>query len=148
MSNELTRMLELVTNGYYCSQILLTLGLENRGLHNPDLVRTMAGLAHGAGFGEGTCGALTGGACLLALYAGKGCDEEQEHENFMTMRSQLADWFKDTVGEQYDGIDCETIVGDGEDKQVRCGQIVAAVYSRVMALLEEHGIDPTEGGCE
>jgi hypothetical protein len=148
MSNEMSRMLELVTNGYYCSQILLTLGLENRGKHNPDLVRAMAGLAHGAGFGEGTCGALTGGACLLALYAGKGRDEEQEHEAFMTMRSQLADWFKEAVGGQYDGIDCETIVGDGEDKEIRCGQIVAAVYSRVIALLDEHGIDPMEDGLE
>lgn len=145
MSNEMFRMLELVTNGYYCSQILLTLGLDNRGQHNPDLIRTMAGLAHGAGFGQGTCGALTGGACLLAYYAGKGADEEEENESFMIMRNRLAEWFIDSVGEQYGGIDCETIVGDGEDKQLRCGQIVGNVYACVMALLEEYGIDPKGG---
>lgn len=146
MNNAMFRMLELATKGYYCSQILLTLGLENRGQSDPDLVRTMAGLAHGAGFGKGTCGALTGGACLLAYYAGKGSDEEQENENFMMMRSQLAEWFTESVGEQYGGIDCETIVGDGEDMQIRCGQIVGGVYAKVMALLEEYGIDPTGGG--
>ncbi|ABA87485.1 redox-active protein, C_GCAxxG_C_C family, putative [Syntrophotalea carbinolica DSM 2380] len=148
MSNEMFRMLELVTNGYYCSQILLTLGLDNRGQHNPDLIRTMAGLAHGAGFGQGTCGALTGGACLLAYYAGKGADEEEENESFMIMRNRLAEWFIDSVGEQYGGIDCETIVGDGEDKQLRCGQIVGNVYACVMALLEEYGIDPKGGAGE
>ena len=141
MSNEMSRMLELATKGYFCSQILLALGLQNRGQSNPDLIRTMAGLAHGAGFGAGTCGALTGGTCLLAYYAGKGSDEEVEHEDFMSMRSQLAEWFSESVGEQYGGIDCETIVGDGEDMQLRCGQIVGGVYARVMALLEEHGID-------
>jgi hypothetical protein len=148
MSNVMFRMLELATKGYYCSQVLLTIGLENCGQTNPELVRTMAGLAHGAGCCEGTCGALTGGACLLAYYAGKGSDEEQENENFMVMRSQLAEWFCESVGEQYGGIDCETIVGDGEDMQLRCGQIVGSVYAKVMVLLEEYGIDPKGGICE
>jgi hypothetical protein len=138
----MSRLLELATKGYYCSQVLLALGLENRGQTNPELVRSMAGLAHGAGFGEGTCGALTGGSCLLAYYAGKGSDEERENENFMVMRSQLADWFCESVGEQYGGIDCETIVGDGDDRQLRCGQIVGSVYVKVMGLLEEYSIDP------
>jgi len=147
VNEEMFRMLELATKGYYCSQILLSLGLENCGCSNPDLIRTMSGLAHGAGFGEGTCGALTGGACLLGFYAGKGSDDEQEHEAFMTMRCRLAEWFSETVGARYGGIDCETIVGDGEDMQMRCGQIVGGVYTRVMALLEEYGIDPMEGSC-
>lgn len=148
MSNEMFRMMELAEKGYYCSQILLSLGLENRGQDNPDLVRTMAGLAHGAGFGEGTCGALTGGCCLLAYYVGKGADAEEEHEGFMVMRSRLAEWFSESVGEEYGGIDCETIVGDGEDMQLRCGRIVGSVYVQVMALLEEYGIDPKGGISE
>jgi hypothetical protein len=145
MSKELFRMMELVQKGYYCSQILLNLGLDNCGRKNPDLIRTMAGLAHGAGFGEGTCGALTGGACLLAFYAGKGLDEEEEHIDFMTMRQRLGDWFSDTVGQQYGGIDCSAILDDDPNPQVRCGQIVANVYNEVKRLLEEHGIDLVEG---
>lgn len=145
MSNELFRMMELVQKGYYCSQILLNLGLDNCGRNNPDLIRTMAGLAHGAGFGEGTCGALTGGTCLLAFYAAKGLDQEEEHADFMTMRQRLAEWFYDTVGEQYGGIDCTTILDDDPDPKLRCGQIVAGVYAEVKRLLEEHGFDLTEG---
>lgn len=141
MSNELFRMMDLVQKGYYCSQILLNLGLDNCGRSNPDLIRTMAGLAHGAGFGKGTCGALTGGTCLLAFYAGKGCDQEQEHVDFMTMRQRLADWFYETVGEEYGGIDCSTILADDPDQKLRCGQIVAGVYNEVKRLLEEHGFD-------
>jgi hypothetical protein len=138
MTDELFRMMELAQKGYYCSQILLALGLDNCQRTNPDLIRTMAGLAHGAGFGGGTCGALTGGCCLLAFYAAKGTDDEEEHVLFMTMRQQLAEWFTDTVGEQYGGIDCETIVGDGTDQQLRCGQIVGAVYAKVKDILGSH----------
>lgn len=138
-------MFELAQKGYYCSQILLALGLENCGRTNPDLIRTMAGLAHGAGFGSGTCGALTGGMCLLALYAGHGTDEEEEHIAFMGMRMQLAEWFNEFYGEQYGGVDCEAIVGDDPDPQLRCGQIVGAVYLKVKELLAENGIELS--GC-
>jgi hypothetical protein len=141
MHESTMRMLELATKGYYCSQILLHLGLDSCGRANPDLIRTMAGLAHGAGFGAGTCGALTGGCCLLAFYAGKGTDQEEEHELFMTMRQQLAEWFNETVGEQYGGIDCATIVGDGDNQQMRCGQIVGSVYAKVQEILTERGFD-------
>jgi hypothetical protein len=66
------RMLQLAKKGYYCSQILVIMGLEARGESNPDLVRTVGGLARGCGEGSCTCGALTGGCCLLSLFAGRG----------------------------------------------------------------------------
>ncbi len=144
MSNELFLMINLAEKGYYCSQILLALALENCKRSNPDLIRTMAGLAHGAGFGEGTCGALTGGCCLLAFYAGKGSDEETEHVLFMSMRQQLADWFTETVGEHYGGIDCDAIVGDGTDQKLRCGQIVGNVYAKVKEILHNHDFNLSE----
>ncbi|MDD4457442.1 MAG: C-GCAxxG-C-C family protein [Syntrophotalea acetylenica] len=135
------RMFELAEKGYYCSQILLSLALDSCGRTNPDLIRTMAGLAHGAGFGAGTCGALTGGCCLLAFYSAKGSDTEEETELFMGMRQQLTEWFIESVGEQYGGVDCETIVGDGADKQIRCGQIVGAVYAKARDILTRNGFD-------
>ncbi|MEZ4600854.1 MAG: C-GCAxxG-C-C family protein [Syntrophotaleaceae bacterium] len=142
--NELSCMLELAQKGYYCSQILLALGLENCGRTNPDLIRTMAGLAHGAGFGDGTCGALTGGMCLLAFYSAQGSDDEEEHVAFMGMRMQLADWFKEFYGEQYGGIDCASIVGDDPDPKLRCGQIVGAVYLKVKEILAENDFELSE----
>ena len=50
------RIAELGSQGMYCSQILLTLGLDLRGEDNPELVKSMAGLAGGLGFTGGTCG--------------------------------------------------------------------------------------------
>lgn len=144
MRNELLLMMNLAEKGYYCSQILLALALDNCKRSNPDLLRTMAGLAHGAGFGAGTCGALTGGCCLLAFYAAKGSDQEEEHELFMTMRRELAEWFSDTVGEDYGGIDCESIVGDDPDPRLRCGQIVGSVYAKAKDILHRNGFKLSE----
>ena len=64
--DEMLKMLELSGQGFHCSQILLFLGLEAQGKSNPDLIRAMSGLAGGVGFCGDTCGALTGGACLIA----------------------------------------------------------------------------------
>lgn len=71
MSDEIARMGQLHLQGFHCSQIMLILGLERQGKTNPDLVRAMTGLAGGLGFGGKNCGALTGAACLLGLYAGR-----------------------------------------------------------------------------
>jgi hypothetical protein len=49
MNDEAFRMIELAGQGFYCSQILLILGLEAQGKENPDLIRTMNALAGGAG---------------------------------------------------------------------------------------------------
>ena len=63
MNDEMIRMIQLAGQGFHCSQILLTMGLEAQGKSNPDLIRAMAGLAGGLGFSGDTCGALTGGSC-------------------------------------------------------------------------------------
>ncbi len=76
------QMMRLAQKGYTCSQILILLALEARGEQNSALVRAAAGLAYGCGTGKGSCGVLTGGSCVIALFAGKGSDEEQESEKF------------------------------------------------------------------
>ena len=92
MGDEMFRMLELYRQGYNCSQILVTLGLETMGKSNPDLVRAVAGLGGGIGFTGKTCGALTGGACLLSLYAGKGMPEGKNDDLLaMAMISELTE---------------------------------------------------------
>jgi hypothetical protein len=69
-------MLELANQGYLCSQIIIILGLEARGETNPSLVKAVGGLSMGCGEGSCTCGVLTGGCCLLALFAGKGSEKD------------------------------------------------------------------------
>jgi C_GCAxxG_C_C family probable redox protein len=135
------RMLELGYNGYYCSQILMMLAMETQDKHDPDLVRAMGGLAHGCGFAGGVCGTLTGAACVLGLYAGKGSDDEYEDEQLRYMLNDLGEWFKLTFGKRYGGITCEEIVGDRTEIRQRCGDVVAQTYAKVMDLLSAAGYE-------
>ena len=139
------RMMELSYNGYFCSQILLILGLEAQGESNPDLVRAMGGLANGCGFSGGPCGTLTGAACLLSLYAGKGTDDEYADDNLTYMLRDLGEWFTGTYGSRYGGTTCEAIVGDSTEMRQRCGAIVAETYAKVIELLTAGGYDIAAG---
>jgi hypothetical protein len=138
------QMLRLAAAGYSCSQIIVRLGLDARGEESPALVRAMAGLAYGCGGGRASCGALTGGCCLLALYAGKGNDTEVESEHLMLMLSELSEWFETQVGGQYGAISCETITGEDGPAAARqrCGAIVGDTFTKVMEVLTTHGFDP------
>jgi|AMWB02.1.fsa_nt_gi hypothetical protein len=149
MDEVMLEMLRLSRMGYSCAQILLLLGLALRGEENPGLVRAMAGLAYGCGGGEGSCGALTGGCCLIGLYAAKGREEETAAETFPLMVQELSDWFGEQVGCVHGGIRCRDILGDDRAGAVpdnRCGPIVAQTYAKVLALLTAHGMDPAAGG--
>ena len=99
------RMLDLTSQGYACSQILLMLGMELNGEENSAVVRTMAGLNEGM-YGSGRlCGCLTGGSCLLGYFSGKGLEEDElEHPAFRKMVAEFSAWFEETWGGQYGGI--------------------------------------------
>jgi len=146
VTSDTVRMIELAQQGFYCSQILLFLGIEAQGKNDPDLIRAMSGLAGGLGFTGDTCGALTGGACLLGLYAGRGTPEEQEDEKLNLMISELVDWFSEEYGKLYGGIRCEIILGDDPgNRTTRCPNIVFGSYGKVKALLGEYGFDLSGG---
>jgi C_GCAxxG_C_C family probable redox protein len=140
--DELTmRIARYKQQGFYCSQILVLLGLELQGQENPELVRAMHGLAVGLGAGE-VCGALTGGAALLGLYAGRGQAEELEDPRLNAMLQTLVEWFHETYGAPFGGIRCAEILAGNPQNKVRCGQMVRGVYEKVQALLLENGFDP------
>ena len=143
MDDTMIRMMRLAQKGYTCSQILILLALEARDEQNPALVRAAAGLAYGCGTGKGSCGVLTGGSCVIALFAGKGSDEEQESEKFMMMLQDLSDWFSERVGGQYGGIDCQAIVGEEGPAAARqrCGSILAETYAKVVEILIANGFE-------
>ena len=147
MDNTQIRMLKLAQEGYTCSQIIILLGLEVRGETNPDLVRAMGGLAYGCGSGRGTCGTLSAGCCLLALYAGKGDPLETQSERLALMLQELNDWFSAHTGRGGGDISCNAIVGeDGPAaSRQRCGAIVAETFAKVMEILAANGIDPMGG---
>lgn len=141
-NEDFLRMVEMSQKGFYCSQILLMLGLEKQNKENEDLVRAMTGLAGGMGFSGQNCGALTGGACLLALYAGKGTVEEREDSRLNLMVNQLVDWFSEEYGNLYGSIDCRSILGDDEGNRLqRCPQVVYQTYEKVKEILRSNGYD-------
>ena len=140
--DDLDRMRELKQQGFFCSQILMILGMELQGKENPELIRAMNGLAGGLGFTGETCGALTGGACLLGLYAGKGTPTEEENLRLNFMIEDLVKWFKAGYGQEYGGIRCEEILGGKMQLQAtRCPTMVAGTLQKVKELLVENGFD-------
>ena len=135
-------LIEFRKQGFYCSQIILLKGLEQMGKSNPDLVRAMQGLAGGLGFRGELCGALTGGASLIGLYAGKGTPEQEEDPRLLFMMEDLVKWFKAEYGEQFGGIRCEEILaGDNRNQTTRCPLMVSGVIQKVNELLVENGFD-------
>ncbi len=138
------RLIPLQGKGYPCSQMMMIMALEEQEIKNPALVRAMAGLAKGVGNCSGTCGALTAGACILALYGAKGGEGETELESYRPMLAKLNQWF-DKKTNIHGGSLCHQITGgSGQTIEMaeRCGQIIAGTYDRVMELLVENGIDP------
>ena len=141
MMDELTRISQLHLQGFQCAQILLFMGLEHQGKEDPDLIRAMNGLSGGLGFQGKTCGALAGGACLLALFAGRGKLEETEQRSLNRMIQQLVDWFEAGFGEEFAGIDCKTILGgDPWNRMTRCPRLVNETYFMVRQLLQENDL--------
>ena len=140
--DEIERMTDLKQQGFFCSQILIILGLELQGKSNPDLVRCMHGLAGGLGFTGETCGTLTGGACLLGLYAGKGLPAEERDPRLFSMIEELVKWFKEKYGTQYGGITCNQILENNlKNRSIRCPPLVAETYQKIKELLVENGFD-------
>ena len=88
------------------------------------------------GFSGDVCGALSGGACLLGLYAGRGKPEEEEDEKLKLMVAELVDWFSGIWNDPYGGISCEVILGDDpRNRTARCPTLVLESYGKVKALL-------------
>jgi C_GCAxxG_C_C family probable redox protein len=142
MSDDSLRMMELSLEGFGCSQIAMILGLEAQGKSNPDLVRAISGLHGGLGFSGKLCGALSGGCCLLALYAGRGTSEETEDSRLPVMIRSLVEWFEQEYKGKYGGIDCSIILqGDSRNQIARCPTIVAETLNKVKEILAENNFD-------
>ncbi len=139
---------ELVEAGYECSQILLAMGLHKQGKTNWDLIRSVEGLKGGLGYSGKTCGALTGGACLLGLYAGHGPKDEEANSELDPMILELVEWFEETIGGKYGGIECDQITAtclDNEELSLTCIPIVIKSFEKIGEILAAHGLDIHKG---
>ena len=141
MSDDAFQVMDFALQGFQCSQILLLAALESQRRENPDLVRAMSGLLGGMGCGK-TCGALTGGCCLLGLYAGKGSAEQNADDCLQGMLSQFVDWFEAEYTARYGGINCADIVQDDmRKKMARCPTIVTESLRKVKEILAENNYE-------
>lgn len=149
MSDDATllEILPLAARGYCCSQILGLLALQAQGREDADLIRALGGLCHGVAESGGACGILTGGACVLNLYVGRGADHETPHERAALVLSSFADWFIERSTGQYGGSTCAAILGEGAGKPdvSRCGGLLAEAWAMLVATLADNGIDVSVG---
>jgi hypothetical protein len=138
MTRGADRLIQLKEQGFCCSQMLLLVGLEDRGKTDQDLLRAVSSFSAGLFSGE-ICGALTGGACLLGLYAGRGAPDDAEDYRLGIMVGELVEWFSQEYGRLFGGIRCDDILGDDPGACTRCGPIVLGTYAKARALLAENG---------
>ncbi len=152
MTDTQMMIFELGSKGYTCAQILIIAALRAQGQENEELVRSMSALAQGIANTGKTCGALTGGLCLLSLYVGKGSDFEYAEPKEALMWEELIVWFEEEIG-QGRGNDCDIILNIDDqnnqdlerinlDRRV-CGEIVSKVWEKCLEILANHQIDPT-----
>ena len=79
-----------------------------------------------------TCGALSGGAMLLAMFdKRKACEE---------MIPELTAWFDETYGMEYGSVSCEDISAGLRRKRTLCPELIDAVGEKCRALLREYGL--------
>jgi C_GCAxxG_C_C family probable redox protein len=141
MNEDDFRVAELALKGYKCSHILVQIGLDALGRENPELLRAMSGLANGMGDGL-TCGALTGGCCLIGMYAGADGAGRDEHPRLPLMLAEYTEWFRDEFGKRYDGIDCERIMRDDPRlRNERCPGLILAAVKKAREILEANGFE-------
>ena len=141
MNEDSLRMMELAMQGFQCSHILMLLALEAQGKQNPDLIRAMSGLVAGLGCGK-TCGVLTGGCCLLGLYAGKGTAEGHPDERLAEMLRRFVEWFEAEYTGRYGGIHCSEILADDpRNRLTRCPSVLLESLQQLKSILKESGYD-------
>lgn len=146
MSQYMLDILPLAARGYCCSQMLGLLALQAQGVENPGLVRALGGLCHGMGQCGRTCGVLTGGACVLGYYLGKGADHETASDKADLAVSEFVDWFTERTA-TYGGTACADILGecyDAKPDMSRCADLVGEAWGRILTILNEIGVDPSE----
>jgi len=141
MTDDAFRVAELSLKGYKCSHILVQIGLDAQEKSNPDLLRAMSGLAAGMGGGL-ACGALTGGCCLIGLYAGTDGESQGEHERLPLMLEEYVDWFRDEFTPRYGGMECAQIIHNNPQlRGERCPALILECVRQAREILEANGFE-------
>ena len=120
-----------LAGGSCCAEALVRLGLKLRNEKNETFANASAALCNGL-WSQMTCGALSGGAMLLAMFdKRKACQE---------MIPELTAWFDETYGMQYGSVNCEDIAPGLRHDRKLCSELIDAVGEKCLALLREYGL--------
>lgn len=132
------RILTYIGHGLHCSQIMMLLSLEMRGLSNPELIRALGGLGGGM-FCRRTCGTLTGGCCLLSSFGAKGSPEDEQTFDYEPLTEEFLKWFE----EEFGSIECQDLVAFERDKILAfCPELIEKSFTKCMEIITAAGIDP------
>ena len=130
------RIAVLLSQKFHCSQILMQAGMDALRLDEPNLIKAMTGLAGGLGGCGRNCGALTGGVCMLSLFAGRGTPDEEANPDLEVMISELLAWFEETYG----SADCRDIIqGDRDNIPSTCPRLIYETCRKALELLQNYG---------
>ncbi|WP_237152915.1 DVU_1555 family C-GCAxxG-C-C protein [Oryzibacter oryziterrae] len=147
MTDDSFRIAELLLSGYKCGHVMMKLALEAQGRDDPDLVRAMSGLSLGMGQGF-NCGVLTAGCCVIGLCAGKADDEAPEDPRLAAAIDDFSGWFS-TMTHRHGGIDCAHIMRfEHERLREVCPGLISESWTRLVEILDSHGIDIANPGTE
>jgi len=136
------RVMRLSSEGLSCSQILMTMALEDRGCSSPELIQAMDGLAMGCGMGQASCGVLTGAACVLGLYAGADGPNRGPSPDLKPMLAQLHQWFVVAAEMPRGELSCQAVMGTEPSpmSMYKCAELVAKAYVKTTELLAAYGL--------
>jgi hypothetical protein len=120
------KVMDLVLQQKCCAQIIMLIGLEARQSKNVELVQAMKGLCYGL-HSQYDCGALSGGACLLALF----------NETYAPLTNkELVTWFKG----KYGSVRCEDIIGQGYKMSDKCLKIISETCEQCFEILQRNNL--------
>ncbi|MBP3853266.1 MAG: C_GCAxxG_C_C family protein [Erysipelotrichaceae bacterium] len=137
--DELEKVFDYYHSGYQCAQVMLLYALELLGKENPDLVRSLGGLNKGISDYQQVCGCLSGGACLISYFAGKGSEQESAQPELEPMLKELVDWFKEFNNDHNGSVICHELLDD--DLSVRakvCPLLIINTLHKCIEMLERN----------
>jgi hypothetical protein len=87
---------------------------------------------------------------MLGLYAGRGPAAEEPNLELNPMVRELVEWYEETIGKEYGGIDCDQIAKtclDKDELSLPCMPIVEKTYHKAKNILSSYGFDMEKGRC-
>jgi hypothetical protein len=133
------KIMEEMYRGHHCSQVMMILSMKMRGIDDPFTIRALGALANGM-FAQRTCGTLTGGVCALSSYFARRSGEA-EPDGYKALAQEFVEWFEKENG----GLDCRDLVGNDREKKLQfCPGLMEKSFAKLVEILENHGIDPTQ----